>query len=171
MEFYEVVKSRCSIRKYKAKPLPEEALDRIIEAGRLANSARNRQEWAFIVVLDDKTKKRMVPACRDQQFVGEAAVLIIGCATNEYTMRCGQPADAIDTSIALDHMQLAATAEGFGTCWLGAFYQDRVKEILGIPDGVHVVGILTVGIPAETGRAKSRKPASDIIHHERWGKK
>lgn len=171
MDLFDAIVKRRSIRKYINKPLPESALSKILEAGRLANSARNRQEWAFIAVTDDELKEKLVPACRDQDFVAESGALIVGCATNEYTMRCGQPAHVVDTSIALDHMQLAASALGLGTCWLGAFYQDKVKEILDIPDNISVIGILTVGIPDETGRDKKRKPIEEIVYYNKWGAK
>ena len=168
MELYDVIKNRKSIRRYRNEPLPDGALERILEAGRLANSAKNRQEWAFIIVTDSETKAALVPACHDQSFVAEAAAVIVGCATDEYTMRCGQPAHVIDTSIALDHIQLAATEEGFGTCWLGSFYQDQVKCILKIPDKISIIGILTVGIPDEGGDPKSRKRLEEIVRYERW---
>ncbi len=171
MEFFDTIEKRKSIRKYRNEPLPDGVLEKILTAGRLANSARNRQEWAFIAVTDTETKERLVPACRNQDFVAQASVVIVGCAIGEYEMRCGQPADVIDTAIALDHMQLAATALGLGTCWLGSFYQNRVTEILYIPDKVSIIGILTVGIPDESGREKSRKSLDEIVYYNKWGGK
>lgn len=171
MEFFEVIERRKSIRKYSREPLPEGALEKILNAARLANSARNRQEWAFIAVTDEDIKERLVPACRDQEFVAECGAVIAGCATNEYVMRCGQPAHVVDTSIALDHMQLAAADLGLGSCWLGAFYQDKVAEILKVPDEVTIVGLLTVGVPAGEGRPKKRKSLEKIVHRETWGAK
>jgi len=171
MDFYQLIKSRKSIRHYKHELISEDLMESILDAGRLANSARNLQEWKFVVVTDWETKAKLIPACRDQQFVGEAGAVIAACAIKkDYTMRCGQPAHIVDLSIAVDHMQLASHYHGLGTCWLGAFYQDRVKKILEIPDEIEVVALLVVGYPAEDGREKSRKSLKEIVYREKWGK-
>ncbi len=171
MNILDAIRNRKSIRKYKNEPLPDGALDTILESARLANSARNRQEWAFVVVSKDDVKRKLVPACNNQAFVAEASVVIVACATNEYTMRCGQPAHVIDTSIAIDHMQLASEALGLGSCWLGSFFPDQVSKILDIPDDISIIGILPIGVPAEEGREKSRKTLDEIVHHEKWSAK
>ena len=111
----------------------------------------------------------MVPAARDQKFVGTAPVIIACCGLDpEYHMTCGQPADVIDTAIAIEHMALAAASMGLGTCWIGAFYQDQVKELLGIPDDVQVVELLTLGYPAGAEFKTSRKNLDEIVCYERW---
>lgn len=169
MDVIGAIRTRRSIRRYKDESLPEGAIDTLLEAARMANSARNRQEWAFVVVSDRGTKQKLVPACNNQSFVGDASVVIVGCATSELTMRCGQPAHAIDTAIALDHIQLTAVELGLGTCWLGSFFPEQVARILDIPEDVTIIGILTIGIPDENGREKSRKDIREIVHKEKWG--
>ena len=172
MTIYEIISRRKSIRKYEDKPVPADVLDRILDAGRMANSARNRQEWAFMAVTDAEIRKALVPACRDQKFVAGAGAVIAICSTeSEYIMACGVPAYAVDCSIAADHIQLAACAEGLGTCWLGAFYQDKVKEVLDIPENIKVVAVLTIGYPAEEGRPKTRKEMGEILFREKWGRR
>lgn len=165
----EAIKKRQSVRNYQNKEIPEEILQEILEAGRLAPSASNRQGWKFIVVKDEHLKQKLVPVCRNQKFVGEASVVIVGCATNlEHIMPCGEHSYPIDLAIALDHMSLQAAALGLGTCWIGAFYQDEVKEILGVPEGVCVVNLLTLGYPKKLGTKTERKPLSEIICYNKY---
>jgi nitroreductase len=105
-----------------------------------------------------------------QGFVGEAPVVIAACAqTDRHNMRCGIPCYPIDVAIAIDHLTLAATAEGLGTCWIGSFDPDRVRRILGIPPDIEVVELLSLGYPRDPNpTAKSRLPFEAIVHRERW---
>ena len=82
MDVLEAIKGRRSIRQYKDQPIPEEALSTVLEAARLAPSAGNRQEYKFVVVKDEKLRQDLVPACNNQSFVGQAPVVIVGCALN-----------------------------------------------------------------------------------------
>jgi len=135
MDLMQAIRARRSIRAFLDRPVEEEKLLAVLEAGRLAPSARNMQDWRFIVVKDAATRQKLAKAARDQQFVGQAPVVIAACGTSDLVMTCGQPAYAIDVAIALDHMTLAAASLGLGTCWIGAFYEDQVKEILGRASG------------------------------------
>ncbi|MBU4349144.1 nitroreductase family protein [bacterium] len=165
----EVIKKRQGVRSYLDKEIPENVLQQVLEAGRLAPSASNKQYWKFIVVKDEDLRKRMVPACKNQKFVGEAPVVIVGCATNpEHIMPCGEHSYPVDLAIALDHMSLQAAALGLGTCWIGAFYQDEVKEIMGIPKGVRVVALMPLGFPKELGSKIERKPLSEIVCYDKY---
>jgi nitroreductase len=144
-------------------------LGRILEAVRLAPSGANRQPWRFVVVRDAKTRQKLAEACNGQQFVAQAPVVIAGCGLMpERIMRCGMPGDPIDLAIALDHLALAATAEGLGTCWIGAFYQDKVREVLGIPENVRVVEVMTLGYPADVPASKKRKELKEIVCYDAW---
>lgn len=165
----EAIKKRQSVRSYQDKEIPKEMLQEILEAGRLAPSAKNTQSWKFIVVKDKELRKKLVPACKNQKFVGEAPVVIAGCGTNtEYIMSNGEHSYPIDLAIALDHMSLQAASLGLGTCWLGAFYQDQVKEILGIPKEVRVVALMTVGYPKKLETKTGRKPLSEIVCYNKY---
>ncbi|MBN1422455.1 MAG: nitroreductase family protein [Planctomycetes bacterium] len=172
MKILDAIRARRSVRVFRAAPIPEDALLRILEAARIAPSARNIQEWKFIVVRDAETKRRLVPACANQAFVADAPIVIAGCATvTDYVMRCGQPAHAIDLAIAIDHMTIQAAAEGIGTCWIGAFYEDQVRGVLGVPEQVRIVQLLCLGVPDEPldpDQPKKRKALSEIILEERW---
>ena len=83
-------------------------------------------------------------------------------------MRCDIPGDPVDLAIAMEHLSLAATAEGLGTCWIGAFDQDQVREVLGIPESAKVVELMTLGYPADSPRPKGRKPVGEIVCYDQW---
>jgi len=171
MDVIEAIKRRRSIRKYQDREIEEEKINRVLDAGRLAPSARNLQDWRFIVIRDKKTRQKLIPAAKGQTFIGEAPVVIAACGTpTDYVMTCGQHTYNIDVTIAVDHMTLKAAEEGLGTCWIGAFHEDMVKNILNIPeDNVRVVSLLPLGYPAEEIAARSRKELDEIIFHESWG--
>jgi len=165
----EAIKKRQSVRSYQDKEIPEDVLQQVLEAGRLAPSASNKQGWKFIVIKDEDLRKKLVPACKNQKFVGEAPVAIAGCGTNpDYVMSNEEHAYSIDLAIALDHMSLEAASLGLGTCWIGAFYQDQVKEILGVPESVRVVNLLTLGYPEKLGPKTGRKPLSEIVCYDKY---
>lgn len=172
MDIFEAIKKRRSIRAYLAKPVEPDALVKILEAGRLAPSASNRQEWRFIVVTDEAARKRLCQAAKGQKFVAEAPIIIVCCAqTDNHTMTCGQLSYPIDVAIAIDHMTLAAIALNLGTCWIGAFYEEEVKKVLDIPSHIRVVELLTLGYPKELpNSSKERLPFKDIVFKEKWGK-
>jgi nitroreductase len=168
MDLMQAIRDRRSIRAFRDLPVEEEKLQGVLEAGRLAPSARNMQDWRFIVVKDAATRQKLAVAARDQKFVGQAPVVIAACGTSDLVMTCGQPAYPIDVAIALDHMTLVAASLGLGTCWIGAFYEDKVKEILGVPPEIRVVALLPLGYPAEQPAPRPRKNLDDIIAWEHW---
>lgn len=169
MEVMEAIKQRRSIRNYTDRPVEEEKLNLILEAGRLAPSAANRQEWRHVVVTDKETRRKLMRAAKGQGFVAQAPVVIAACAeTDNHVMSCGQPCYPIDVAISVDHMTLKAVEEGLGTCWIGAFYEDEVKKILGIPDDIRVVELLTLGYPEDLPPPRARKAISEIVRYEKW---
>ena len=170
MDVYEAIKVRKSVREFVNQDIPEETLLRLLGAARLAPSASNRQEWRFVVVRDLETRKKLAVAARNQTFVGEAPVVLACCAeTDEHMMPCGQLCYPIDMAIAMDHLSLCAAAEGLGTCWIGAFDEARVKEILGIPADIRVVELMPVGYPKNPAPvSKSRMPLDKMVKRERW---
>jgi nitroreductase len=171
MDVMEAIKKRCSVRSYQDRAVEKEKLEMILEAARLAPSAGNRQEWRFVVVEDKNTRQRLMKAAKNQASVGQAPVIIACCAeTDNYTMTCGQLAYPIDVAIAIEHMALKATEEGLGTCWIGAFYEDQVKEILGIPKDIRVVQLLILGYPDTSGPShKDRLGLKEIVRYGGWG--
>ncbi len=169
MALLKQIQQRYSVRMYQQRPVEKEKLETILQAARLAPSAKNMQEWRFIIVQAADTRKKLCAAANNQTFVGDAPLVIAGCsAITDYTMRCGQLSYPIDVTIAMEHMALQAVAEGLGTCWVGSFYEDQVKAILGIPPAARVVELMTLGYPADTPHAKSRLPLGQIACHESW---
>ncbi len=170
MNVYEVIKKHKSVRSYKDKEIEEDKLNKILEAARLAPSASNKQEWRFIVVKDKARKEELAEAANNQWFIAEASVILVCCAeTDEHTMTCGQLCYPIDVAIAIDHITLAAVEEGLGTCWIGAFSEDKVKEILNIPEHIHVVELLPLGYPKDDSvKVKSRLPLNEVVKWETW---
>ncbi len=169
MDVFEAIKDRRSIRRYKDMEVNEEKLNKILESARLAPSAANRQEWKFLVVKDENTRKNLVTAAKGQQFIQEAPVIIVACSTESASvMPCGQPAYTVDLSIAVSFMVLEAVEEGLGTCWLGAFSEEAVKKTLGIPAGIRVVAMFTLGYPDESPDPRPRKTTGQIVCYEQY---
>lgn len=169
MNVYEAIRARRSVRRYKPDPVSEEALGRILEAVRQAPSGNNRQPWKFVVVRDPQTRRELSAAARNQRFVAEAPVVIAAVGQDpERIMACGVPGDPVNLAIALDHLALAAVEEGLGTCWIGAFLQDPVRRILGVPDDRTVIELMTLGHPDDEPREKIRKPLDEIVCYERY---
>jgi len=166
----DAIRTRKSVRSYLDKPVDDATLARVLEAARLAPSARNDQEWRFIAVRDQAMRERLAREAAKQPFIAEAAVVLACCAeTDGRLMRCGQPAYTIDVAIAMDHLSLAAAAEGLGTCWIGAFDEGLVERLLGIPPTVRVVQLMPLGWPVDPAPiAKHRLPIAKILRMERW---
>lgn len=167
MDVYEAIKTRRSVRSYRDYPVSEESLKKILEAGRLAPSAHNTQEYKFIVVQDSGKIKAFAKAALEQRFIAEAPAIIVGVSLNpEYLLSSGVPAYALDLAIALDHMTLTAVEEKLGTCWIGAFSQEEIKRILNIPEKYKVVAFLILGTPYDEPGVKSRKKIQDLVCYE-----
>lgn len=169
MNVYEAIKRRRSIRSYQEKAVSQEVLTRILEVARMAPSGGNRQPWKFVVVTDKEMRKKLGEAANNQHFVGEAPVVIAAVGIDPEKIRsCGIPADPVDVAIAIDHMTLAAVEEGLGTCWIGAFSQEKVREILRVPSSFKVIALLTLGYPADSPGAKVRKSLQEIVCYDKF---
>lgn len=170
MNVIDAIKTRKSVRNYLEKPIEEEKLNAVLEAGRYAPSASNRQDWRFVIVRDPELKEKIAEAAGGQTFVGEAPVIVVACAeTDNYVMRCGQLCYPIDVAIALDHITLSAVEVGLGTCWIGLFDEKKVKEILSIPGEIRVVALMPLGYPTDPSpKEKSRLPLEKIVKYDRW---
>jgi nitroreductase len=169
MNVFEAIKERKSIRKYKNTEVEDEKLKKILESARIAPSAANRQEWKFLVLKNQETRDKLVEAANGQKFVGTAPITIVACSTeSERVMPCGQNAYTVDLSIAVSFMILEATELGLGTCWLGAYDEGKVKEILGIPDEIRVPAMFTLGYADENPAPRPRKDFDDIVFYETY---
>ena len=179
MNFDEIIAARHSVRAYTDTPVTREQILAMLEAARAAPSASNSQTWRFIVVTDPEVRARlcdegMMPVIRNK-FMREAPCIIVGCAQPDLianrlgTGFTGIEYYQIDMGIALEHLVLKATELGLGTCWVGWFREDRVKEILNIPGKVRVLALISVGYSREKQiAARSRKPLDKIAWADSW---
>jgi len=168
MEFYDVIRTRRSIRSYRADPVPEESLNRVLEAARMAPSGSNRQPWRFYVIKDPEKRRRVAQACGGQMWIGQAPTVIVAAGWGVHFSRGGYMGDMsfiMDVGIAFTHLILAARAEGLGTCWIGDFQNTEVKKVLGLPDDEDVVAVTPLGYPDKGGFTEktSRKPLEEIV--------
>jgi nitroreductase len=170
MEVFKIIRKRRSIRLYEKKPVEKEKLNRILEAGRLAPSADNKQPWRFIVVTDDKVKEKL-RAVYDEEWFITAPVIIIGCAVPKeaWVRMDGQEYWMVDVAIAMQNMILTATELGLGTCWIADFDEEATRKALKLPSNTRVVAMTPLGYPAEEKRpVRNRKPLTEIVHYEHW---
>ena len=169
MTVLEIIRKRYSCRAYVDKPVEAEKLSQIFEAARLAPSARNVQDWRFVVVTDKGLKAKVAEAANGQMFLETAGAIIIACSNSDSVMRCGQAIGPIDVSIALEHICLQATEMGLATCWIGSFDPEKVRAILGVPDDVAVIELMPIGYPADRAKEAKRERLEDIVCYEKWG--
>jgi nitroreductase len=166
MDLFKAIETRKSIRKYKKKAISENHLGRILEAARLAPSAANKQPWRFVVVQNEKQRAKLAEAANSQEFLRDAAAIVVAAADPEVSASWHEK----DTMIALEHMALAAAALGYGTCWIGAFDAEEIKNLLKIPEKMKIVALLPIGVPDQKPKAKSRKDFHEIFYKEKWQK-
>ncbi len=170
MEFSELVKTRYSVRAYKADPVEEEKLSQVLEACRLAPTAANRQSFQLIVIHTAGRQAELQRIYKPNWFA-QAPLVICACTIpdrvwvrNEDNKNYGE----VDVSIVVDHLTLAAVEVGLGTCWVAAFNVKAAREILGLPAGVEPVVFVTLGYPADKLKSKKRKALSELVRYENW---
>lgn len=165
MDFYELVRNRESIRNYDpAKPLEKDTLYRILEAGRLAPSAVNYQPWRFLVISSNEMLAKVRP-CYPRPWFHEAPhILVVVGLVEEAWVREKDGYNFLETdlTIALDHMILAAEYEGVGTCWVGAYDPDVLREALSLKENEIVYSITPLGYPKEGFEKKGNKKRKEI---------
>lgn len=163
MNVQEAIQKRLSIRRYADASIPAEHLDILFKALQLAASGNNYQNWEFVFVKDYEVKKRLVPVCSNQRFVKNCAYFIAGAAdpTLKWYM--------VDITIALTQFALQAIELGYGTCWIGAFDEAGVKQVLNIPVDKKVVICMTLGLPAGKHVHRGRKALEEFIYLNQFG--
>lgn len=170
MEFSELIQKRYSVRAYRPDPVPEDALQRVLEAARLAPTAVNRQPFQLIVIHTAGREAELKRIYKQDWFVQPPLVIgICGIPAQGWTRKYdGKNHTDIDAAIAMDHLILAATNEGLGTCWIGAFDPAAAREVLGLPEGVEPIAFTPLGYPADQPGEKKRKPLSELVRQEHW---
>jgi nitroreductase len=168
MTIFEVMKKRYSCRGYLDKPVEQEKLDQIFEAARQAPSAKNLQDWRFVVATDRKIKQQVADCTNHPQAFGRAGAMIAATSVCDETMRCGQSIAPIDVAVALEHIALMATELGLATCWIGSFDAQKVRQVLGIPKNVAIIELMALGYPADGKRQTTREPIGNIVCYNKW---
>ncbi len=166
MNTLQAILERRSIRKYRREPLPKEHLQQILEAGRQAPSAANRQPWHVIVVEDAEQRRQLADACNGQLWMADAAYILVALGSPETSSKWYK----LDIGIALQNTILMARNLGYGTCWIGAFDAAKVKEICQVPDGWEAVVCVPLGVPDECPAARERKAWGEIFSAGHFGK-
>lgn len=164
MEFYEVLRSRRSIRHYRPDPVPDSVVERLQEALMLAPSACNRQPWKFDLVMNPDLRQKIASAY-SRPWLAEAPAIIVACGDSENCWHRfeGTPAVDIDLGIAMEHVVLAAAEQNLGTCWICAFEQQKMNEIMQVSAPWSVLAISPLGYPAETPQARTSKPGCELM--------
>ncbi len=177
----EAIRHRKSVRKFQEIAIEDQKLIEILEAARLAPSGNNKQPWVFIVIKDEILKQEVAVATNNQMWIASAPVVIVaiadicarsenyaGMLVDEETSGFDLKRAIRDTAIAVTHLLLEVDNQGLGACWCGAFRQEGIRPILGIPDDKFVLAVIPVGYPAEEPKARPRKNLKSILRHETW---
>jgi len=169
VKFIELANVRRSVRGYDPRAVPEELLKSVLEAGRLAPSAANRQPWHFVVVTDPEVRKRVAHAYPRDWFAS-APIVIVLCVEPRRAWRRsdGKNYCDVDGAIAMDHITLCAADFGLGTCWIAAFEPEKLRQALELPPEVEPLAMTPLGYPADHPTPKKRKPLEKVVHWEKW---
>ncbi|MFQ6134185.1 MAG: nitroreductase family protein [Nitrososphaerales archaeon] len=173
MEFRRLLRDRHSVRSFRSDDVEQEKVLRILQDAIRSPSAGNLQSWEFILVRDEGVKKRLAEAALDQDFIAEAPVVLVVCADAERSgWRYGERGRSfyclIDTSMASMIILLSAVEEGLGACFVAAFDDREVSEILSLPKKIRPIGIIPLGYSGEAPDITSRMPLDRVLHIERW---
>lgn len=176
MEFSAVVRRRHMVRAYQSRPVEDEQIARLLRLAHQAPSAGFKQPQEFIVVRDPTVKQALAQAALNQMFIAEAPVVIVVCAdtarsASRYGERGARFYSIVDGAFAAMLILLGLVDEGLGGCFVGAFDDDEVSRVLGLPEIIRPIGIIPIGYPAEAGEKYSRLLLEGIVHRDRWGRR
>ena len=170
MEFLELVQKRYSVRSYKPDPVDDEKLKHILEVTRLAPTAANRQPIQIIVIHTAGREDELKRIYHRDWFVTAPVLICICTQVSKAWVRGldGKNYADVDAAIIMDHLVLAATGLGLGTCWVAAFNPLQARQVLRLPDDVSPLLFTPLGYPANEPTVKERKPLSELVHYEYW---
>jgi nitroreductase len=169
MDFGDLIIKRYSVRAYKPTPVEDDKLQKVLNAARLAPTAANRQPFQFIVIHTAGREVELKRIYKSDWF-SKAPLVICACAVQNqaWTRMDNKNYSEVDVTIAMDHLILAATDLGLGTCWIAAFDPNAAREVLRLPEGVEPVAFTPLGYPADRPGAKKRKELSEMVKYEHW---
>jgi len=167
MEFFELIQERYSVRGYKPDPVEEDKLEQVLEAARWAPTAGNRQRFQLLVVQTEGREEELGRIYGREWFV-QAPLVICACRLPMEPAPGRRDYTDVDIGIVVDHLTLAATELGLGTCWIGAFDRAAAREVLGLPDDAEPVVFTPLGYPDAPPRPKRRKPLCELVRYEHW---
>ena len=169
MEFYELIRTRYSVRAYHSTPIEEDKLRLILEAAAFAPTAANRQSFQ-LVIIKTAGKEEQLKAVYPNPWFTQAPLVVCACGLPQqnWVRRDGKNYVDVDVAIMMDHLILAATNEGLGTCWIGAFDPNPLRKLLNLPLDVEPIALTPLGYPADQPAPKRRKPVSELVRYERW---
>ncbi|MBS3815146.1 MAG: nitroreductase family protein [Hadesarchaea archaeon] len=173
MKVSEIIKERRSVRKFKTEPVDKDDLEEILEAARWAPSAGNAQPVEFVLIEDEDKKKELVKASLGQSFIQQAPVVIVVCANvprtrEKYGERGSEMYVYHDSAAAAQNIHLMAKSLGYATCWIGAFDDSAVKEVINAPEEIDPHVIIPVGKPKENPEPPERRSLDEIIHENEF---
>ena len=170
MDFNDVILNRRSIRKFTQDTIPDEKIKKIIDAGRLAPTWANKQGVRYIIVKDKSLIKEIADGIT-QKWTENVPMLIVVCIAPNGSGKNMNNLEyfTVDAAICMEHIILAATNEGLGTCWIGWFDEQKIKDTLSIPEKVRVIALTPLGYSRYTPREQQRKPIEQICFSEKWG--
>lgn len=172
MELTEAIRKRRSIRRFKSDPIEDKIIERIIELGNMAPSAGNLQPRDFIIVTDKDQRFALAQAALNQTFIYDAPVVVVVCANYERAASYGSRGRDLyciqDSAAAIENMLLSIVDFGLASCWVGAFNEKKVSQILTLPPHVRPVALLPIGHPAEEKNSSYRISLDGLIHRNRW---
>ncbi|HVP17948.1 MAG TPA: nitroreductase family protein [Spirochaetia bacterium] len=169
MDVMPEILNRRSVRSFTSQPVEKEQIERILEAARLAPSAKNRQEWRFVVIQKKETRQKIMEASFNQEYVGQAPAIIAVCTTNiDYRMPNGQLSYPIDLAFASAHVVLQAVHEGLGTCCITTFDEEEVRDLLTVPFSMRVILLILIGYSAGEPEQTPRKTLKQISSRDHW---
>lgn len=170
MDFFEVIQARYSVRAYRADPVEDEKLQQVLDAGRLAPTAANRQPFQIVVVRTAGRREELQRIYGAAWFVAAPLVLCVCGVEAEGWVRShdSKPYLDVDAAIVMDHLVLAATALGLGTCWIAAFNPEAARTVLRLPEGVNPIAFTPLGYPDDQPGIKRRKELSSLVRYDHW---
>ncbi len=169
MQFLELAQKRYSVRSFKSDPVEDDKLQQVLEAARLAPTRHNQQPFQLIVIHTAGRETDLSRIYPGAHFV-QAPIVICACGIpSQDLVSQGIPGRReLDVGIVMDHLSLAATDLGLGTCWIGAFDRAAAREVLGLPEDIEPIIFMTLGYTDDPPRPKTRKALTELLRYERW---